>query len=40
MQSLTHLAYFSESAAEPSPWSQPATHSLVALTWESEGLGT
>lgn len=40
MQPWTQAAYLSVSAWEPSPWSQLAAHSVVALTWLASGLGT
>lgn len=35
MQSWTHAPYLAESAAEPLPWGQAATHLFVSLTFET-----
>jgi len=37
MQLSTHSEYFWVAAAEPSPWSHLAAHSLVAMAWEALG---
>jgi len=37
MQLSTHCEYFWVAAAEPSPWSHLAAHSLVSMAWEALG---